>query len=310
MRRAVLLIGGLVLVGGCSFGSDGGSSAEPAGRCMATSNNPWRGVAAITEDYRVRVWDTETNAYTQLPMVGDDPRSDRVEGDFNVVETVAVHPTSCRTFVGTCCEPVAGVTYYDVTDNEDEWQYVFGHYPAVSPDGERVAFSAYEDLSVAPIDAPDQPSVTVRQPAADEATIYDMAWLDDSTLVLLGVAVDGTYLWRVDLAEKKLETPVLVTDAVTTSSGDVWSVGMAGVDSDGMLVVRAPVGTEIQLQHRSAADLKVASSETLDQGVRSYRISGDRAVRVTDSGILQVRASGEEEWVTTGSATDRYLWAG
>lgn len=310
MRWAILWVGVLVAGSGCTFGSGGGSSAEPTGRCMPTSSDPWRGIAAISEDYRVRVWDTGTQAFTELPMVGDDPRNERVEGDLNVVETVSVHPTTCRAFVGTCCEPVSGVTYFDVADNADEWKYVFGHYPSISPDGTRIALSSYEELTVASVDSPETPTINVRQPSPEEATIYDLVWLDDDALVLFGVTSDGAYLWKVDLAEKALGAPVLLTEAVSSSSGDVWSTGIVGVDSNGLLVSRAPVGMKTQMQHRSATTLQVESTETMDVPVRSYRVNGDRAVRVTETGVLQVRTSDDAEWATVGSGTDRYVWAG
>ena len=307
MRRA-LLAAALFLVG-CGTSSQSADTTVPSLACSPTSDAPWKGMAAVTEDYRVHVWTSDDRAFAELPMVGDDPRDASGEGDMNVVETAAVDPSSCEPIVGTCCEPVSGVSFHDIDKIREEWGMVMGHYPTISPDGARIAFSGYDSVAVGPLGDIASPAVTIPQPPADEASIYDMTWLNDDELVLYGVAPDGAHLWKADVTKGTLGERVLLTKDVSWTMGDAWSIGLAGID-DGMLVVRVSRADRTELRRLSTQDFSVESREESDTPLRSYRISGGRESRVTADGALQVRAPGSDEWTTLGSASDKYVWAG
>lgn len=316
-RGAVALV--VVLLAACG-GGDGESSADtnppasssttvPGPPCAPTTDEPWRGMAAITEDYVVRIWDKGTDQPTELQRIGDDPRSDNVEGDYNVVETVAVDPTTCRPFIGTCCEPVSGITYYDIDKPVEEWGILYGHYPTISPDATRIAYSGYEDVTVASLDDPQTALATIRQPGPEQATIYDMVWLTDDELVLLGFTADGAYLWRISVGAQTLADPVLITDTVTQSKGDIWSVGLVGVDGE-HLVVRAPGDGGATLQRRSLDTLAVDSEEPFTSNERSYRVSAGRTMSVSEKGRLLAFPVGAEDAQFIGGTDDLYVWAG
>lgn len=304
----------LAVVSGCA-GTDTGSGSgsttttAPGPRCAPTVNEPWRGMAAITEKYRVRIWDKGTVDHTELPMIGNDPNNDATEGDYNVVETVAVDPNTCKPFIGTCCEPVTGITYYDIDKPVEEWGILYGHYPTISPDGTRIAYSSYEDVTVASLDDPGTALVTIKQPGPERATIYDMVWLGNDDLVLLGFTADGAWLWRISVSAKTLSDPVLITDAVSQSNGDLWSVGLVGVD-DGRLMVRAPGEGGSRLQRRSLDTLELDSEEPFTGKERTYRIAAGRVVTVLESGRLMAFPMGAEDAPTVGGPEDLYIWAG
>lgn len=319
MRSSFIALGCLVALSACAASTESSESTDGvlststtvAGKpCAPNANEPWRGMAAITEDYQVRVWNGRTDTPTELPMVGDDPRNDQIEGDINVVETVAVDAGTCKVFVGTCCEPVSGVTYYDIVGDPADWKYVMGHYPSISPDGTKVAFSGYEEITIATIDDPTMAIATLPQPKAEVATIYDMTWLNDDELVLLGFTSDGAYLWKVSMAQTTPTEPVLVTDTVSQSKGDIWSVGLVGVDLEGKLLVRVPSGDVSRRERRDPMTLSVISREPLDVTDRSYRVSQGRIVRVSRSGGVEARLDrpGATPWRTP--TIDAYVWAG
>lgn len=266
-------------------------------------------MAAITEQYRVRVWDTGTSEYTELPMIGDDPNSDGAQGDYNVVETVAVDPGSCRVFVGTCCEPVSGITYYDVDKPVDQWGILYGHYPTISPDGTRLAYAGYEEITVARLDDPQTAVATVAQPRAEEATIYDMVWLSDTELALLGLTNDGAYMWKANVETRELGEPVALTTLVSHTDGDLWSVGLVGTN-DGRFLVRVPDNDGLRLQRRALDTLAVDSDEPFNGKERTYRISRGRVITVLESGRLVAFPVGAEDAVPIGESTDLYIWAG
>lgn len=319
MRQPIIALAVVATLAAC--GGSGGPSGDTSGTggdttttvpgppCAPTADAPWRGMVAITDEYLVRVWNQGTREFTEYQRVGDDPRSDNVMGDYNVVETVAVDPGTCRVFVGTCCEPVSGITYYDIDKPFDQWGILYGHYPVISPDGTRVAYSGYEEITVADLDDPQTAIATIKQPAAEEATIYDMVWLTDDSLVLLGFTTDGAYLWRADLGAGALADPVLITDAVSQSVGDIWTVGLVGVDA-GQLLVRAPGEGGSRLQRRSVDTLEVDSDEALAGTERSHRIGRGRVVSVSDKGRLFAFPVGAEDARAIGDATDLYVWAG
>lgn len=319
LKRVAAALFATIVLGAC--GASGNSSSPdttapaspdttvPGPPCAPTTEAPWRGMAAITEDYLVRIWDKGTDDFTELQRIGNDPNNDNVQGDYNVVETVAVDPNTCKPFIGTCCEPVTGITYYDIDKPVDQWGILYGHYPSISPDGTRLAYSAYEDVTVASLEDPQTALATIKQPGPEQATIYDMVWLTNDELVLLGFTADGAYLWPISVGSKTLSEPVLITDAVSQSKGDIWSVGLVGVDGD-HLVVRVPGDGGAMLQRRSLDTLTVGSEKPFTGKERTYRIGSGRVVSVSEKGHLLAFPVGAKDAVAVGGPDDLYVWAG
>lgn len=318
-RRVGVVACATVALAACGGGGDSSDTTSPvdgpttttvpARPCEPTPDAPWRGMAAITEKYRVRVWDKLTTEHTEFEQIGDDPNAEQVMGDYNVVETVAVDPGTCRVFVGTCCEPVSGITYYDVNKPVEEWGILYGHYPTISPDGTRVAYSGYEEVTVASLDDPQTAIATIKQPGAEDATIYDMIWTDDDNLVLLGFSEEGAYLWKITVGTATMADPVQITPYVTRASGDIWSVGLVGVDR-GHLLVRVPGDDGARVQLRSLNSFDLEGDEPFDATQRSYRISSGRVMSVSQKGRLMAFPVGAEDALFIGGDQDLYVWAG
>ena len=123
MKRGLFLLFSLVCIASCSNGNDVAAEkkVENAGRCAPSEENPTLGLAAITDKYRVRVWDDATTTESRdLEQIADDPYANSTGYDLTVVESVALSTKNCKIFVGACCEPVSGITFYE-GDNKGEW---------------------------------------------------------------------------------------------------------------------------------------------------------------------------------------------
>ncbi|MEY4995961.1 MAG: hypothetical protein RLZ67_686, partial [Actinomycetota bacterium] len=184
-RSLVISLAAIALVAcGSESSSTPQDSVVPAGKCSPTTDNPTLGMSAINRDYRVVVWNNPSSkSPVTLDQIGDDPFSENTGADFTVVETVAVSPKTCDVFVGACCEPVSGITFYD-KQGDGEWETLFGHLPTISPDGELLARVAYEELLISSIDNPEETMVTIGLPKADVATIYRAQWINGDEIAL------------------------------------------------------------------------------------------------------------------------------
>jgi hypothetical protein len=222
------------------------------------------------------------------------------------VESVAVSAKDCTIFVGACCEPVSGITFYE-GENKGEWLQLIGHLPTVSPDGELLALVGYEELTISSVANPDKVLTTIALPKADVATIYRAQWINNDDVALSGFTNDGAYLWIASQSTKSLREGAQISDTVDNAAHGMSLVGLIGVDENNNVVTQN-MATEQQtvVEYRYPDSLAISSSDTLSGFVRSYVMRGERSVMVSDNGVLTT-------WFGNGnplSLAGKYNWAG
>ena len=309
MKRALFLFCALVFVSSCTNGNDVAVKKEVAntGRCAPSEENPTLGLAAITDKYRVRVWDDPTTTTSrELEQIADDPYANNTGYDLTVVESVALSTQDCKIFVGACCEPVSGITFYE-GKNKGEWLQLTGHLPAISPDGEQLALVGYEELTVSSVDAPDKVSTAIELPKSDVATMYQTAWLNDDQVAVSGFTSQGALVWIATISKGTLRPAQLITAEMNWGHENLWRVGLVGVDENKNIVTRV-IGTEGNdiLQSRAAESFEIRSTQNISDTTVTYIINGSRRATVDKEGVLSV-------WWGTGSPLqigNDYSWAG
>jgi hypothetical protein len=309
MKRALLSLCALIFLASCSNSTDVAieKEVENTGRCAPSAENPTLGLSAITDEYRVRVWDDPTSTDARdLEQIADNPSSNNSEYDLTVVESVAVSAKDCTIFVGACCEPVSGITFYE-GENKGEWLQLIGHLPTVSPDGEQLALVGYEELTISSVANPDKVLTTIALPKADVATIYRAQWINKDDVALSGFTNDGAYLWIASRSTKSLREGVQISDTIDDAAHGMSLVGLIGVDENNNVVTQN-MATEQQtvVEYRYPDSLAISSSDTLSGFVRSYVMRGERSVMVSDNGVLTT-------WFGNGnplSLAGKYNWAG
>jgi hypothetical protein len=306
-RRSVAGVLAVVALTAC--GSESSSTSEetiaPVGKCSPTVNNPTLGMAAINRDYRVVVWnDPSSKSPVTLEQIGDDPFSENTGADLTVVETVAVSPTTCEVFIGACCEPVSGITFYD-KQGDGEWETLFGHLPTISPDGELLARVAYEELLVSSLDNPEETMVTIGLPKADRATIYRAQWINGDEIALSGFTNNAAQLWIGRMSDGTLREGTTLSSDVTWSSDKMWRVGLVGVDELGNVVTQSINNDSGVVEFRYPESLEIFSTDDLPKNVTSYVVSQSRSVMVNDAGVLTT-------WFGNGdpkTVEGQFVWA-
>ena len=309
MKRTLLSLCALIFLSSCSNSTDVAveKEAENTGRCAPSAENPTLGLSAITDEFRVRVWDDPTTTDARdLEQIAGDPSLNNSEYDITVVESVAVSAKDCTIFVGACCEPVSGITFYE-GENKGEWLQLIGHLPTVSPDGELLALVGYEELTISSVANPDKVLTTIALPKADVATIYRAQWINNDDVALSGFTNDGAYLWIASQSTKSLREGVQISDTVDNAAHGMSLVGLIGVDENNNVVTQN-MATEQQtvVEYRYPDSLAISSSDTLSGFVRSYVMRGERSVMVSDNGVLTT-------WFGNGnplSLAGKYNWAG
>ena len=309
MKRALLSLCALIFLASCSNSTDIAieKEVENTGRCAPSAENPTLGLSAITDEYRVRVWDDPTSTDARdLEQIADNPSSNNSEYDLTVVESVAVSAKDCTIFVGACCEPVSGITFYE-GENKGEWLQLIGHLPTVSPDGEQLALVGYEELTISSVANPDKVLTTIALPKADVATIYRAQWINKDDVALSGFTNDGAYLWIASRSTKSLREGVQISDTIDDAAHGMSLVGLIGVDENNNIVTQ-DIAAEQQtvVEYRYPDSLAISSSDTLSGFVRSYVMRGERSVMVSDNGALTT-------WFGNGnpmSLAGKYNWAG
>jgi len=309
MKRALLSLCAFFCLASCSNSTDVAieKEAENAGRCAPSAENPTLGLSAITDEFRVRVWDDPTTTDARdLEQIAGDPSSNNSEYDITVVESVAVSAKDCTIFVGACCEPVSGITFYE-GENKGEWLQLIGHLPTVSPDGELLALVGYEELTISSVANPDKVLTTIALPKADVATIYRAQWTNNDDVALSGFTNDGAYLWIASQSTKSLREGVQISDTIDDAAHGMSLVGLIGVDENNNVVTQN-IAAEQQtvVEYRYPDSLAISSSDTLSGFVRSYVMRGERSVMVSDNGALTT-------WFGNGnplSLAGKYNWAG
>lgn len=311
MKRLLAGVCLIVALTACSGSSSSSETTMPdeafAGKCSPTEKNPTLGLSAISDLYRVQVWDdANSNTPRQLEQIGDDPFANNSGYDMTVVESVAVSPKDCAIFVGACCEPVSGITFYE-GEKKGEWLQLMGHLPAVSPDGELLALVAYEQLTISSTQSPDKVTTTFALPKADEATMYKTAWLNGDQVAVSGFTPKGAYVWIATISEGTVRPGELITDAVNWESENLWRVGLVGVDENENLVTRSAGKDDKDiLDFRYADAFESHSTIEIPAATTSYVMSGRRTAMVNEKGVLSVW-SGNGDPVQLGAG---YVWAG
>ena len=309
MKRALLSLCALIFLASCSNSTDVAieKEVENTGRCAPSAENPTLGLSAITDEFRVRVWDDPTTTDARdLEQIAGDPSLNNSEYDITVVESVAVSAKDCTIFVGACCEPVSGITFYE-GENKGEWLQLIGHLPTVSPDGELLALVGYEELTISSVANPDKVLTTIALPKADVATIYRAQWINNDDVALSGFTNDGAYLWIASQSTKSLREGVQISDTIDDAAHGMSLVGLIGVDENNNIVTQ-DIAAEQQtvVEYRYPDSLAISSSDTLSGFVRSYVMRGERSVMVSDNGALTT-------WFGNGnpmSLAGKYNWAG
>ena len=299
----------MVATAGCSNTESAPATTTtepPRGRCVATRAHPTVGLAAITDAFLVRAWTTPGSSdYIELPRIGDDPLVPNQRGNLAVVESATVSVATCAVFVGTCCEPVSGITYYG-GELTGEWQMLMGRLPTVSPDGEKLAVVALEQLIITSVQNPEETEAVVFIPSGETTNFLDAHWLNQDEVGLFGANADGVFLWVVDVVNATVGEPVLITNEIDWLSENIGAVSFAGVDDEENIAIRLPGATGDVIQYRSGLIFDVKTSAPLRTNVFTYRIDRERSAMVTDTGILSV-------WVGTNNPTQigsGYIWAG
>ena len=282
--------------------------ALPQGKCSATADNPTLGLAAITDSFLVRAWTDPTSSdYTEFVRIGDDPFAapPTQGGDLVVVETATVSIATCAVFVGTCCEPVSGITYYG-GETTGEWQMLMGRLPAISPDGERLSVVAYEQLVIASVRTPEETTAVISIPTGETVNFLGAHWLNVEQVALLGATAEGIYMWVATVVDNTVNEPDLITNSVNWTSDNINEVEFVGVDENGNIAVRVPRTSGQVIEYRYPDSFEVRSSTPLGTPVLSYRTTLDRSAMVTSTGVLSVW-SGNNNPAQIGAG---YVWAG
>lgn len=309
-RRCLAVALAVISLSACGNGDASSSTSDdtvPSGKCAPTAANPALGLAAINQKYRVVVWDQPGSATPrELEQIGDDPFAESYGGDYTVVESVAVSPSTCDVFVGACCEPVSGITYHD-KDKDGEWEILTGHLPAISPDGGLLSLVSYEQLVVSSVTEPEKEIATFDLPKADNATMYRSQWINGDEIAVSGFTKDGAFVWVARISEGTVREAFRISADITWDSENLWRVGLIGVDESGNIVTStvSSSGTNV-IEHRYPDSFEVHKSDAAPDGMMTYVMRGARSAMVSRSGALTV-------WFDTGDpvAVDgSYAWAG
>lgn len=309
MRRITTVVAIALVVltscGGNSTSSDTPSSDIPQGKCAPTEKNPTLGLAAIDSKHHVHVWDSSTSSSRDLGIVGDDPFATSTGNDLTVAESVAVSPKDCAVFIGACCEPVSGITYFD-KQGDGDWETLVGHLPIISPDGELLARVAYEELFISPVSEPDKTNITIGLPKADVATIYRAQWINGDEVALSGFTKTSAMLWVARISEGTLREAAIVSTSVNWNSENLWRVGLIGVDETGNVITQNVNQGKGIVEFRYPESFEIFSTDNLAPNVLTYSITQSRSAMVTGAGVLTTWFGNGDPQTLDG----QYVWAG
>lgn len=309
MRRFIATIAAAVVITSCSGGTSSSDTTDvntPQGKCAPSEKNPTLGLAAIDSEYHVHVWDSPTSSKPRdLGIVGDDPFASSTGNDLTVAESIAVSLKDCSVFVGACCEPVSGITFYD-KENDGDWETVMGHLPTISPDGELLARVAYEELLISPVNEPENTNLTIGLPKSDTATIYRAQWINGDEVALSGFTKTAAMLWIARVSEGTLREATTISTSVNWNSEDLWRVGLIGVDETGNIITQNVNQRMGIVEFRYPESFEIFSTDSLKENVLTYSINQSRSAMVTGAGVLTT-------WFGNGDpkALDgKFAWAG
>lgn len=310
LRR--VLVAGLAVISLTACGNNDAASTSsdetvPAGKCSPTADNPTLGLAAINDKYRIVVWDQPgTQNPRELEQIGDDPFAESYGGDFTVVESVAISQSTCDVFVGACCEPVSGITYFD-KEKDGEWEILTGHLPAISPDGELLSLVSYEQLVISSVADPEKAIVTFDLPKADVATMYRSQWINGDEVAVSGFTKDGSFVWVARMSEGTVREAFTITSNITWDSDHLWRVGLIGVDESDNIITGTVNATNTNVvEYRYPESFEVHTSSDAPEGMSTYVVRGKRSAMVSKNGALTVWFGNGDPRTVDGA----YVWAG
>ena len=312
MKRLIAVA--LLVLTACSTNSGNASEdtvAEFRGECAPTAKNPALGLAAITDDFRVHVWtNPESTKPVVLEQLGDVPSESNEGYDISVVETAAVSPKDCSVFIGACCEPVSGITYYR-GEKKGEWLQLFGRLPAISPDGELLAIAGYEALTISSTAKPSVVNTTIKLPPADEVWVERVQWINGDEVAITGARKDGIYVWIARLSDGTLREAFRITKDIHQGTGAISAVGIVGTDEMGNIVTQNVTvgenGVEKQfLEYRYLDSFQTFTTTALPDDVVRYRMNLGRTSMTVSNRALSIWF-GNADPVQLGAG---YVWAG
>lgn len=118
----------------------------------------------------------------------------------NVVDAVAVAETAGEAWIGECCEPAGGNILINSLDGTSTNRAAVGYSPSLSPSGRKMAAGQGNTLAVNDLESGE---LIIHSPPSDlvdySFTPYDVMWLDNETVLLLGIGDDGWNVITFDL---------------------------------------------------------------------------------------------------------------
>jgi hypothetical protein len=151
---------------------------------------------AVTLDGRLVVLDTSSGQAVEARELdrGPDPRVEVEEGTPAYLGASSLTPDGATVYYHFCCEPVVGDLFRVPVDGSAEPERLgFGSDPAVSRQGDRLAYIAYDAIVVRDLAS----GAEAPFPDADHAgTMVDVTWTADGAALLY---VRGAELVRLDL---------------------------------------------------------------------------------------------------------------
>ena len=211
----------------------------------------------------------------------DDPPPS--EGETSVVDAVAITDTGTNAIVGVCCEPVVGsLVWYALPDTANP-ATTYGHAPAISPDGKKVAIDQLQAVAVMDLR---NSSTTSTEDTFLAGTGNGFVWLDNERFVVLEAFPDSAKLQTMTLgADNTLEGG----DTSQLNGIDGFSVSLAGT-GPGVIYVRG---------WQSASVLSAIATEDLHNVLSSD-------ITLPSDSLSAWMQDGQLRWVDT----DRHLHVG
>jgi hypothetical protein len=157
---------------------------------------------AVTQDGRLVMLDTSAGQAVEVRELdrGPDPREQVEEGEPSYLGGPSLTPDGATVYYHFCCEPVVGDLFRVPADGSAAPERLgYGSDPAVSSQGDRLAYIAYDAIVVRDLaSGAEQPF-----PDPDHAgTMVDLTWTADGTALLYA---RGPELVRLDLASGEMQ---------------------------------------------------------------------------------------------------------
>jgi hypothetical protein len=212
----------------------------------------------------------------------DDPPP--TEGETYSIDAVAISDTGSNAIVGVCCEPVVGSLLWYAFPYTATPPTTYGHAPAISPDGHKVAIDQLQAVSV--YDASLGSTISTSDTFLS-GTGNGFVWLDDQRFVVLEALPDSA----------KLQTMTVNADNNKLVGGDTNQLN--GVDGFSVSLAGTGPGVIYVSGWQSASVLSAISTEDLQPVPNSD-------IALPAEALSAWTQDGELRWVDT----DRHLHIG